>query len=1184
MSFFRKKKDDQAAAATAPSGAVAPQPSYGYPGVVAQQQQQYGSPAPSPYPYSQYPAAVAGYQPPAFQSASSQAAAAPPTSSGYQPSALQAYGSVPPSQQQQPSNGPSAAAAMSQQQPQQQLHYGAPPPPVNPHAGSYPGMQAIPQQPSYQPQPAGQPQPQPQSYSYNGYPPASSHPANYSNQPQQAQQQQPQQAHYYHTGYPGAPQQPYSAYTAVRPGIGGAGAAGYATSPSPQPAVVPTDMKPWENTAQASARLARAEASESRVAASPSTGQSAKHKTWAQYQEIEREEREKQQRIQARQQQLQQPQTPTAGAPSPLNQQPLSSDLLSSNAPYHSYPHQPPQQQQQDMPDLLTWNDQAKEQPPTPRAVEAVVDEAGAKGDEEADEDRKEVNGYILRPENEVEEDEEDEEEEEEDDEEEEEDDEVNADEDRKAAQRQHDAQQEGAEGQSWQQIGKGKRQPDEFDTDAHGEGQTKEEAVPVTSLIDYAEKQQESLNQPLLASPANASDDIASFGLIAPVPVPATPIAANFEYAGESRQPSNSVSSSRPATGSGTVVLAASKSKKSKSKKAAAASAAASSAAAMSHLPINAPQQQAASKPKSPAPAAHHFVEPVNPWMAAPNGMAVSPFAQRLYAGFAFQLYTDTSSHDLFLFYEPMDGPRGTLYWCQPGKREKQVQHSMAIHEITHSVLGKHNFPTSNPRAAAAPPIQCFTLYDKTKRLDMCADSGASREEFLKALEEVIKDAPATQVVEAQRAQPAAVATVAVPAVNATSSAATRTQPVPAQVIQSQPAMQMPPQQQQQQQPQHPGYYQPPTTINQPAHQSQQGAAGAAAPWYTQAPFSGYPQLAHQPQQQSYPFAPQYAVPGMSGPAPAAASQAMYAPAASQPLMQPLLQQQQQQPVQGYPAYMQQQQQPQQPPVVMPPPPQVVQENPDLIKSIHAGVGCDVCKVMPIKDVRYKCTLCFNFDICEKCERKGKHTKSHPLIKMYACGRSRDVSELFHRAQYKELQQQQLTKRPGMQSHSLLTEDVRFNEVQSIPLNYHSIHCKTLFCDSVLTIAHFSTVSAWLRSVFPQYHKDMLGRVMAQAHTLPAATMSHLIEILVQLMTATDDSREPFCHIILRDDKTQRLLLPFPVALDILRLCGFDYVQSKQSGDSMSFQGMEQFDELYFNPRYKLTVVETVVERLLRL
>ena len=111
-----------------------------------------------------------------------------------------------------------------------------------------------------------------------------------------------------------------------------------------------------------------------------------------------------------------------------------------------------------------------------------------------------------------------------------------------------------------------------------------------------------------------------------------------------------------------------------------------------------------------------------------------------------------------------------------------------------------------------------------------------------------------------------------------------------------------------------------------------------------------------------------------------------------------------------------------------------------------------------------------------------------------------------------------------------------------------------------------------------------MLGRVMAQAHTLPPATMSHLIEILVQLMTATDETREQFCHIVLRDDKTQRLLLPFPVALDILRLCGFDYVQSKQSGDVMSFQGMEQFDELHFNPRYKLTVVETVVERLLRL
>ena len=919
MSFFgRKKKDDAAAVAATPATAAPapPQPAYGYPGVVSQQQQ-YGA-SPSPYPYSQYPAAVAGYQPPPFHqsAASPQAGSSPaPAPSAYQPSALQAYG-VP------------AAAGMGQQQ--QQPQYGSPPPPVNPHAGGYPGMHAMAQQSAYQSQPAGQSPPQPQlqaqSYAYNGY----------MNQPQAAQQAQ--QAHYYNNGYAAPPQQPYSTYAAGRPLTGGAGVAGYGGAAQAQPVVAPTDMKPWENPSQASARLARAEASESRVAGTASTAQSAKHKTWAQYQEIEREEREKQQRIQARQQQ-QQPVTPTAGAGS----QQLSPDMLSSNAPYHSYsqqsqPQQQQQQQQQDMPDLLTWNEQVKEQPPTPRAVEVVMDEVTSKGDEEV-EDRKEVNGYILRPENEVDEDDEEEEEEED----EEEDDQANADEDRKAAQQQHDAQQEGAEGQSWQQIGKGKRQPDEFDTDVHGEGQTKEEHVPVASLIDYAEKQQESLNQPLLASPVNAADELSQFGLAAPQPVPATPVAANFEYGGEGRHAAHIINSIRPAAGSETVVVAAPKKTK-KSKKAAAAHAAPVTAG-MSNLTIAAPQQSAI-KPMSAAPAAHQYAEPVNPWLAAPNGMSVSPYAQRLYAGFAFQLYTDTSSHDLFLFYEPMDGPRGTLYWCQPGKRDKQPQHSMAIHEVTHSVLGKHNFPTSNPRAAAAPPIQCFTLYDKTKRLDMCADSGASREEFLKALEEVIKDAPATQLVEAPRTQATGVASAAVPAVNATPAVAARSQPVPAQVLQSQPAMQVPQQQQ------HAGYYQPAPAVNQPVAQL---ASSAAAPWYSQSPYAGYPQVAQQPQPQPYQFAPQYAVPGMSGPAPVAASQPLYAQQPSQPLMQPLLQQQPQ--LAGYPAYMQQQQQQQQP-VVMPQPTQVVQESPDLIKPFHAGVGCDVCKVMPIKDVRWKVTF----------------------------------------------------------------------------------------------------------------------------------------------------------------------------------------------------------------------------------
>ena len=48
-----------------------------------------------------------------------------------------------------------------------------------------------------------------------------------------------------------------------------------------------------------------------------------------------------------------------------------------------------------------------------------------------------------------------------------------------------------------------------------------------------------------------------------------------------------------------------------------------------------------------------------------------------------------------------------------------------------------------------------------------------------------------------------------------------------------------------------------------------------------------------------------------------------------------------------------------------------------------HYNVECDVCKMNPIAGIRYKCSMCTDFDLCESCEASCKHPSSHPLIKM---------------------------------------------------------------------------------------------------------------------------------------------------------------------------------------------------------
>ena len=48
----------------------------------------------------------------------------------------------------------------------------------------------------------------------------------------------------------------------------------------------------------------------------------------------------------------------------------------------------------------------------------------------------------------------------------------------------------------------------------------------------------------------------------------------------------------------------------------------------------------------------------------------------------------------------------------------------------------------------------------------------------------------------------------------------------------------------------------------------------------------------------------------------------------------------------------------------------------------VHTRVACDGCDAHPIVGVRYKCSVCKNFDFCSKCEQRREHP--HPFLKIY--------------------------------------------------------------------------------------------------------------------------------------------------------------------------------------------------------
>jgi len=62
----------------------------------------------------------------------------------------------------------------------------------------------------------------------------------------------------------------------------------------------------------------------------------------------------------------------------------------------------------------------------------------------------------------------------------------------------------------------------------------------------------------------------------------------------------------------------------------------------------------------------------------------------------------------------------------------------------------------------------------------------------------------------------------------------------------------------------------------------------------------------------------------------------------------------------------------------------QLCEKNAKKSTAIHSGVSCNGCKMYPIVGNRYKCTQCYDFDLCDECEAKAVD-HMHPMIKFKA-------------------------------------------------------------------------------------------------------------------------------------------------------------------------------------------------------
>jgi hypothetical protein len=51
---------------------------------------------------------------------------------------------------------------------------------------------------------------------------------------------------------------------------------------------------------------------------------------------------------------------------------------------------------------------------------------------------------------------------------------------------------------------------------------------------------------------------------------------------------------------------------------------------------------------------------------------------------------------------------------------------------------------------------------------------------------------------------------------------------------------------------------------------------------------------------------------------------------------------------------------------------------------SAHEGVSCDACGKSNFRSKRFKCLICYDYDLCSTCHEQGEissdHTTEHPM------------------------------------------------------------------------------------------------------------------------------------------------------------------------------------------------------------
>jgi len=133
-------------------------------------------------------------------------------------------------------------------------------------------------------------------------------------------------------------------------------------------------------------------------------------------------------------------------------------------------------------------------------------------------------------------------------------------------------------------------------------------------------------------------------------------------------------------------------------------------------------------------------------------------------------------------------------------------------------------------------------------------------------------------------------------------------------------------------------------------------------------------------------------------------------------------------------------------------------------LEEVHQGITCDLCAMSPILGIRYRCSVCPDFDVCSSCvtsrTKSGSHIPSHLYLRI-----DRTTAALQQRPQ--------VSNRTAYVHHRFSCSECQFRgQLRGLPIvgvRFQCVQCQIDLCEACEAFGSHNPTHSRLKITIPQ-------------------------------------------------------------------------------------------------------------------